>query len=158
MHEADDRPIAAAAGSVGVTHDPPVAGCPFCERLARGEGTIRESPLCFSFFDTTPLTPGHTLVVPKRHVSDFLALTPDELTEALDMAVDLRTQFEERFHPDGFNLGVNIGDAAGQTIGHAHLHLIPRYVGDVPDPRGGIRWMIPDRARYWATESETSTR
>lgn len=110
---------------------------------------LEETPLCFSFFDATPLTLGHSLVVPRRHVSDFLTLSQFELAAILDMAVSLRVHLEERFHSDGFNLGVNIGDAAGQTVGHAHLHLIPRYFGDVPDPRGGIRWMIPDRARYW---------
>ncbi len=134
---------------MGAIADLSAANCPFCRRLVDGEGILEETPLCFSFFDATPLTLGHSLVVPKRHVSDFLTLSQFELAAILDMAVSLRVHLEERFHSDGFNLGVNIGDAAGQTVGHAHLHLIPRYFGDVPDPRGGIRWMIPDRARYW---------
>jgi ATP adenylyltransferase len=128
------------------------AACPFCERLAARHELLREAALCVAFFDTTPLTAGHTLVVPRRHESDFLALREDELEETLQMAIDLRTELGERFQPDGINLGVNIGEAAGQTINHAHLHIIPRYTGDVDDPRGGIRWMIPERARYWPNE------
>jgi len=72
------------------------------------------------------------------------------------MAVEVRETLATQFHPEGFNLGVNIGDAAGQTIGHAHLHLIPRYSGDVPEPRGGIRWIIPERAPYWIDQARSS--
>ena len=145
MNDSRDRPKVNLPGVASRAE----AGCPFCARLSNAGEVIEEVPLCFSFFDTTPLTPGHALVVPKRHVSDFLALSRAELDAILDMAVSLRSAFEDRFHPDAYNLGVNIGDAAGQTIGHAHLHVIPRYVGDVRDPRGGIRWIIPERARYW---------
>ena len=61
----------------------------------------------------------------------------------------VRARVEGELHPDGYNLGVNVGQAAGQTVGHVHIHLIPRYAGDVEDPRGGIRWVIPAKARYW---------
>lgn len=153
MHEVEATPSVASAASDGSTDNLPVADCPFCERLATGQETLRESLLCVAFFDTTPLNPGHVLVVPRRHVADFFALSRDERLAVLDMASELHSDLGERFQPDGFNVGVNVGEAAGQTIGHAHLHLIPRYQGDVRDPRGGIRWIIPDRARYWPAEA-----
>jgi ATP adenylyltransferase len=126
--------------------------CPFCQRLAARHDLIADTSLCAAFYDTTPLNPGHVLVVPRRHEPDFLALGSEERSEILRMAVELRALLHERYRPDGFNLGVNVGEAAGQTVGHAHLHLIPRYAGDVPDPRGGIRWLIPERAAYWETK------
>ncbi len=123
--------------------------CPFCVRLAGNRDLITNNHLCAAFFDATPLNPGHVLVVPRRHEADFLALGAEEHAAILGMAVELRALLDERYRPEGFNLGVNIGEAAGQTVGHAHLHLIPRYAGDVSDPRGGVRWVIPERARYW---------
>lgn len=125
--------------------------CPFCQRLAARHDLIVDTNLCAAFYDTTPLNPGHVLVVPRRHEPDFLVLGGEELGEILRTAVELRALLDQRYRPDGFNLGVNVGAAAGQTVGHAHLHLIPRYAGDVPDPRGGIRWLIPERAPYWET-------
>lgn len=126
-------------------------GCPFCERLRAQDELLAQSVLCAAFFDTTPLNPGHALVVPTRHEPDFLALSTDEQVAIVIMATELRRSFEQTFQPDGFNIGVNIGAMAGQTIDHAHLHLIPRYRGDVTDPRGGVRWIIPERAKYWET-------
>ena len=134
------------------------ATCPFCRRIASDEGLLVAAPLCVAFFDTTPLNPGHVLGVPTRHEPDFLALETPELEAMLAMARRLRADLDARFHPDGFNLGVNVGEAAGQTIDHAHLHLIPRYVGDVADPRGGIRWLIPERAPYWVGAAEGGAR
>ena len=134
------------------------APCPFCDRIEGRDGLRGESALCVAFYDTAPLNPGHILIVPKRHQPDFLALSTDEHLAILRMAVALRKDLDLRFHPTGFNLGVNVGDAAGQTVGHAHLHLIPRYEGDVPDPRGGVRWVIPKRARYWPAATATAER
>ena len=128
--------------------------CPFCRRVATHDDLLSEEDLCAAFYDTTPLNPGHVLVVPRRHETDFLALHSDELEAILVMTVDLRAHLGRHFSADGFNLGVNIGRAAGQTIGHAHLHLIPRYRGDVADPRGGLRWIIPERARYWSDDKD----
>ncbi len=102
-----------------------------------------------AFADTHPLTPGHTLVVPARHVPSLLLLSDDELRDlwllALRVCRDMR---EEEPYLD-FNLGVNEGPAAGQTIEHVHLHVIPRRSGDMRDPRGGIRWILPEKAPYW---------
>jgi diadenosine tetraphosphate (Ap4A) HIT family hydrolase len=126
--------------------------CPFCARTAGHQELLAESDLCAAFKDTTPLNPGHVLIVPRRHESDFVALQPPEINAILRMAIALRGELEREYRPDGFNLGVNVGDAAGQTVGHAHLHLIPRFWGDVGEPKGGIRWLIPDRARYWTAD------
>ncbi|MGP8150148.1 MAG: HIT family protein [Acidimicrobiales bacterium] len=123
--------------------------CPFCDRIAMRRDLLGANSLCVAFYDAKPLNPGHVLIVPYRHEPDFLALLPEERNAILRMAAELRSQLDEAYRPDGFNLGVNVGGAAGQTIGHAHLHLIPRHWGDVPDPRGGIRCLIPERTRYW---------
>jgi diadenosine tetraphosphate (Ap4A) HIT family hydrolase len=89
------------------------------------------------------------LVVSRRHEPDFLALDPAEQQAVLALAAEVAARLRAERAPDGYNLGVNVGAAAGQTVDHAHLHVIPRYRGDVADPRGGIRWIIPGRARYW---------
>lgn len=148
MTGACPQPGAPEPGSVSALQ----GNCPFCRRLAAHHDLIAETSLCAAFYDTTPLNPGHALVVPRRHEPDFLALTGDEHGDIMRMTVELRVLLDRRYRPDGFNLGANVGDAAGQTIAHAHLHLIPRITGDVPDPRGGIRWLIPERAPYWETK------
>ncbi len=79
----------------------------------------------------------------------FFDLDPDERAALLEMVDVVRDALDDEFHPDGYNVGVNVGAAAGQTVPHVHVHVIPRYTGDVADPRGGIRWVLPDRAAYW---------
>jgi diadenosine tetraphosphate (Ap4A) HIT family hydrolase len=128
------------------------AGCPFC-RLLHEQPLIVSTATVAAFPDAFPLTTGHTLVVPRRHVSSFWDLTGAEVNEVMEMAFQLRTMINDRFSPDGYNLGVNIGPTAGQTVAHAHLHVIPRYAGDSPDPRGGVRWILPERAPYWGASS-----
>ena len=102
-----------------------------------------------AFRDAYPVSDGHTLVVPHRHVASLYDLTPEERAGLWELVDEVRQALAASRAPDGFNIGVNDGEAAGQTVGHAHIHVIPRYAGDVPDPRGGIRWVIPDRAPYW---------
>ena len=92
---------------------------------------------------------GHTLVVPRRHCADVFELTPAEFEAVWSVVRELRDELHARLRPDGFTIGVNAGEAAGQTVAHAHVHVIPRFHGDVPDPRGGVRWVIPQRAAYW---------
>jgi diadenosine tetraphosphate (Ap4A) HIT family hydrolase len=125
-------------------------GCAFCERLRAGENAL-EGKLAVAFADAFPVSPGHTLVVPRRHVGDFFALTDDEQVEVWALAREVHRRLGRERHPAGCNVGINVGRAAGQTIGHAHLHVIPRYERDVADPRGGVRWVIPERAAYWDT-------
>ena len=122
--------------------------CAFCERIAQGE-LVAENDLAVAFFDAYPVTPGHCLILPRRHEPDFLALTVPEQAAIWALMTEVRALIERSWTPGGYNIGVNVGEAAGQTIGHAHLHVIPRRSGDVADPRGGIRWVIPGRAAYW---------
>ncbi len=120
--------------------------CIFCtpraEQLAANE-------LAIAISAGYPVSPGHALIVPRRHEPDFFSLTADEQAALMALVNPVRAVLAEQFAPDAFNLGVNAGRAAGQTIQHVHLHVIPRYVGDVAEPRGGIRWVLPETARYW---------
>jgi len=122
--------------------------CPFCDRIQAGEYTA-ERATAVAFPDTVPLTPGHTLVVPRRHLTVLSEFQPDELTDLWLLGTSLCSDLQREHGTSAFNLGLNLGRAAGQTIEHVHLHVIPRYEGDVEDPRGRIRWIIPERARYW---------
>ena len=100
--------------------------------------------------DAYPVTPGHTLIIPRRHVGSFFDLTPEERTGLLALVDETRAGLERCHQPQGYNIGINDGPAAGQTVPHLHIHLIPRYIGDQADPRGGVRWIIPDKADYWS--------
>ena len=133
---------------------PDATTCPFCRLISGGEHLL-ESPagLVVALHDAFPLSPGHTLVVPRRHEPDLLGLTSDEVVELWCFALQLCREIKREYGADGLTVGVNAGAAAGQTIAHMHLHIVPRHVGDVPDPRGGIRWVLPDRAVYWNEES-----
>jgi ATP adenylyltransferase len=105
-----------------------------------------ETETSLAFFDSYPVSKGHALVVPKRHVDTIWDLTDDEYTDCFLVVRRLKTILTERFSPDGLNIGANCGEAAGQSVWHAHIHLIPRYSGDVPDPKGGVRHVIPLKA------------
>lgn len=101
--------------------------------------------------DKFPVAPGHTLIIPRREVAQFADLTDAEKAGLMNWIQQAQRLLLETLSPvpDGFNLGINDGAAAGQTIPQFHFHIIPRYKGDVPDPRGGIRWIMPEKARYW---------
>jgi diadenosine tetraphosphate (Ap4A) HIT family hydrolase len=99
--------------------------------------------------DGFPISPGHTLVIPKRHVGSWFEITSDEQLALLDLLARAKTVLQDEFNPDGYNIGINDGPAAGQTVPHLHMHLIPRYQDDQDDPRGGVRWIIPEKAKYW---------
>jgi diadenosine tetraphosphate (Ap4A) HIT family hydrolase len=120
------------------------ADCPFCS----SDKSILREGLAYALYDTSPVAPGHALIIPVRHVADFFDTTRLERESMLNLADDMRALLELRHQPDGYNLGINVGEAAGQTIFHVHLHLIPRYRGDVTDPRGGVRGVIPDKRSY----------
>jgi len=121
--------------------------CPFCDIPA--ESVVIANEIGVAILDRYPVTQGHTLVVPLRHVASLYELNESEQAALWWLVAKVRQQLADRYRPDGFNVGVNDGQAAGQTIGHAHIHVIPRRNGDVPDPRGGVRWVVPDRAAYW---------
>jgi diadenosine tetraphosphate (Ap4A) HIT family hydrolase len=99
--------------------------------------------------DTLPVSHGHTLILPKRHIASFFETDENERAGLLDLLIRMQLILSENYQPDGFNIGINDGAAAGQTMGHLHIHLIPRYKGDMPDPHGGIRLIFPDNAVYW---------
>jgi diadenosine tetraphosphate (Ap4A) HIT family hydrolase len=126
----------------------PPTGCVFCDRVRSGD-LVAESPLAAAFLDAFPLSPGHVLIVTRRHEPDFWALRETEKAALWELVGAVKRHVDAHYSPQGYNLGMNIGAAAGQTVGHAHLHVIPRYHGDVSDPRGGVRWIIAERARYW---------
>ena len=113
------------------------------------ERVIYEDDYAVAFYDRYPVSPGHALVVAKR-VSISVFDLPIEIQCHLWKAVDeARDILRQRHGPDGYNIGLNDGPAAGQTINHAHIHIIPRYKGDQADPRGGVRWIFPEKAKYW---------
>ena len=121
-----------------------MADCPFCNP----DDILLENDLAFAKYDLYPVSPGHVLVVPKRHTASWFDLTPAEQTAMFALADQTKKLLDERYAPAGYNLGINCGEAAGQTIMHVHLHIIPRYIGDVPNPRGGIRAVIAAKQDY----------
>lgn len=121
--------------------------CLFCSIAT--ERVVVANSLALATYDNYPVSKGHTLVIPRRHVVSFFDTTHDERLALLKLLDDMKTRLDREHKADGYNIGVNNGAAAGQTVMHLHIHLIPRYKGDRVDPRGGVRWVIPDRARYW---------
>ncbi|MFN5448343.1 MAG: HIT family protein, partial [Burkholderiales bacterium] len=109
---------------------------------------VKENDLAVLIRDAYPVSPGQSLVIPKRHIGSWFEATPEEVSAMLELLEDGKTMLDASHHPDGHNIGINDGPAAGQTVPHLHMHLIPRFTGDVPDPRGGVRWVIADKARY----------
>jgi diadenosine tetraphosphate (Ap4A) HIT family hydrolase len=111
---------------------------------------VGENDHAFWIRDGFPISPGHTLVIPRRHIGSFFETTEDERQALLALLDEAKQATATEFNPDGYNIGINDGPAAGQTVPHLHIHLIPRYTGDLADPRGGVRWVIPEKADYWS--------
>ncbi len=118
--------------------------CPFCECKV----VVLENSLAFAIYDSYPVNPGHLLVIPKRHFGDFFDSTGEELEAVRVLLREGRQLLERKYSPNGYNVGVNCGVSSGQTIMHVHVHLIPRYEGDVEDPTGGVRGVIPAKQYY----------
>lgn len=121
--------------------------CPFCT-LPQSRIVI-DDPLAVVIRDGFPVSPGHTLIIPKRHVATIFETTTEERLAMFDLMEKAKLGIDREFHPASYNIGVNDGPAAGQTVPHVHIHLIPRYTGDDNDPRGGVRRIFPDKAKYW---------
>lgn len=137
------------ADSVSMTGTRPTwSACPFC--TLPSERIVDSSDGAVAVRDAYPVSRGHTLIIPTRHVGSFFELTDAEQSAMLVLLRRARERLAAEIAPHGFTVGINDGPAAGQTVPHVHLHLIPRFLGDVADPRGGIRWVLPDNARYWA--------
>jgi diadenosine tetraphosphate (Ap4A) HIT family hydrolase len=124
-----------------------MAECPFC--TITPDKRDAQDALTFTVRDTLPVSPGHTLILPKRHIAGIFEATKEEVAALWEAVQEARDNVLKEFSPDGFNIGINDGLASGQTILHLHIHIIPRYKGDMPDPRGGVRWIFPDKAKYW---------
>lgn len=120
--------------------------CPFCD--PDRDRVFLESDLAFALWDGFPVSEGHALVIPRRHVASWFDTTPAEREAIFELVDRVRETILERHAPQGFNVGINVGEAAGQTVFHLHVHVIPRYHGDVADPTGGVRYVIPERANY----------
>ena len=118
--------------------------CPFCSK----EGILFHNELGHVRYDRYPVNPGHMLVIPNRHVPDFFDTTQEEKSALLSLLDEARRLLMDSHAPDGFNVGINIGEPAGQTVMHVHIHLIPRYRGDMENPRGGVRGVIPSKQSY----------
>ncbi len=119
--------------------------CLFC---TDPQGVSLNNELAFSARDSYAVSPGHTLIIPRRHVASFFDLTPEEINACMTLITEERKLLDAEFNPDGYNIGVNVGPAAGQSIFHVHIHIIPRYQGDVENPQGGVRHVIPKKGHY----------
>jgi diadenosine tetraphosphate (Ap4A) HIT family hydrolase len=120
--------------------------CPFCEMPA--EQIVLENEQAKAFYDKYPVQKGHVLIVPKRHIASYFEATEEEITAIHRLLHEGKEKLDQEFAPDGYNIGVNVGSYGGQTVMHLHVHLIPRYKGDIEDPRGGIRKAIPNIVPY----------
>jgi diadenosine tetraphosphate (Ap4A) HIT family hydrolase len=122
--------------------------CPFCTLPT--ERIVVSNLHGVVIRDGFPVSPGHTLIIPRRHVGSFFDIDATERDALMALLGEAKRRLDREFSPDGYNIGINDGAAAGQTVPHLHIHLIPRYSGDRADPRGGVRWIIPEKADYWS--------
>ena len=125
--------------------EPPMI-CPFCNPVA--DKIVAKNDLCYARWDRFPVSKGHLLVIPFRHIPDFFSMTAEEKHAVLALVDECKDVIETEFSPAGYNIGFNVGTAAGQTVMHCHCHVIPRYVGDVRDPKGGVRGVVPGERGY----------
>ena len=121
--------------------------CPFCNLPAERILAANEHGVVIR--DAYPVSPGHSLIISRRHAGSFFDLSPAGRAGLMALLEAEKNQLDEEYQPDGYNIGINDGASAGQTVPHVHIHLIPRYVGDAADPRGGVRWVLPNQAKYW---------
>jgi diadenosine tetraphosphate (Ap4A) HIT family hydrolase len=118
--------------------------CLFCTP----RDVTRENGLAYATRDSYPVSPGHTLILPRRHCASLFDLAVEEMTACFELLIGERHALQAELKPDGYNVGVNVGPAGGQSVLHVHIHLIPRYAGDHPSPQGGVRQIIPWKADY----------
>jgi len=120
------------------------SNCPFCSE----DDAIVKNDHAYARFDKYPVNPGHVLVIPRRHVSSFFEISRSERQELFNLVDEMKLYLDSKYSPDGYNVGINVGETAGQTVMHVHVHLIPRYKDDTPHPRGGVRGVIPAKQSY----------
>ena len=127
-----------------------MSDCPLCSQKdnAIENGKLIENDLAYVLMDTNPVSPGHCLIVPRRHVAEFFDATKEEKLAIFDLVDEMKAIIDKKHAPDAYNIGVNIGKAAGQSVPHIHIHMMPRYFGDIENPRGGVRGVIPKKQKY----------
>lgn len=140
-------PLAGQASLVNQPAFPMTKPCPFC--VLDPTRILAEDALTVVYKDGFPVSPGHTVIIPRRHFPTLFDATPEERIALLAALERGKSILDALHRPDGYNFGINHGAAGGQSVPHLHIHLIPRYNGDKPDPRGGVRWVLPDKAKYW---------
>lgn len=113
--------------------------CVFCNIK---EDVLFENELAVAFFDSFPVSKGHTLIIPRRHCEHYFELTKEEMSAIFELSQKVKDYLDQKYHPDGYNIGFNVKEAGGQSVMHTHMHVIPRYFGDSENPRGGIRKLI----------------
>lgn len=121
--------------------------CPFCN-IKDNVNVIYQDSSWIAVYDNYPVSKGHVLLIPKRHVKTYFELNYVELASVGVNIGIIKRLLDKKFKPTGYNIGINCGESAGQTIPHCHIHIIPRYDGDVEDPRGGVRGCIPEKMKY----------
>lgn len=121
--------------------------CFFCERITNNDFVL-ENEFAIARFDDFPVNKGHLEIIPKRHIKDWWETTKEERIAIFDLMDEMKKLVDKNYNPDGYNIGMNLGEAAGQSIMHLHVHLIPGYKGDVENPRGGVRGVIPQKQSY----------
>ena len=124
-----------------------VIECPFCKGFGEDRILYQDSSW-IAVYDAYPVSKGHVLIIPKRHVKTYFELNYIELASVGVVIGVVKRIIDKKFNPDGYNIGINCGEMAGQTVPHCHIHIIPRYKGDVEDPRGGVRGVIPNMQKY----------
>ena len=129
---------------------PDSVNCPLCSKkdIVIDNGQPVENELAYALSDSNPVNPGHCLIVPKRHVAEFFQATTEEKLAFFELVDEMKALIDKKHAPDGYNIGVNIGEMAGQSVPHIHIHMMPRYKGDTEDPRGGVRGVIPGKQNY----------
>lgn len=121
--------------------------CPFCKSFA-SDRIVYEDSIWIAVKDVYPVSNGHTLLIPKRHCETYWDLNVSELSTLGTVLRIVKGIIDEEYHPNGYNIGANCGRCGGQTVPHCHIHVIPRYEGDIEDPRGGVRGVIPNKMKY----------
>ena len=121
--------------------------CPFCQK-DKSRDIVAESNKAVAIFDKYPVSKGHTLIIPKKHTANYFDLSFTDQLACWNLVNHVKKRLDGEYQPQGFNVGINVNETAGQTVHHVHIHLIPRYTGDVEEPEGGVRGVIPDRKTY----------
>lgn len=124
--------------------------CPFCniDKLVDKDRIVYQDDTWIAIYDNYPVSQGHVLLIPKRHVETLFGLNMIEFGSLGVTIGIIKMTLDKKFHPTGYNIGANCGKSAGQTVMHCHIHIIPRYDGDMADPRGGVRGVIPEKQKY----------